>query len=90
MEPRNFSPEIHEIMKRELAEMGSFFIKKQCMELGIMPDYITSRDIPKLSKALSEAMEDFGPEKSHRVVRDMRRLIKLEQAGSQQSSEGQG
>ncbi|MCK5037874.1 MAG: hypothetical protein KAS16_02135 [Thermoplasmata archaeon] len=80
MPSRNFSPEIHEIMKREMAEMGSFFIKKQCMELGMMPDYITSRDIPKLSKALSEAMEDFGSEKSNRVVRDMRRLINTEKA----------
>ena len=79
MEPRNFSPEIHEIMKRELSEMGSFFIKKQCMELGIMPDLITSNDIPKLSKALSVAMEDFGSDKSSRVVRDMRKLVKLEQ-----------
>jgi len=85
MEPRNFSPEIHEIMKRELSEMGSFFIKKQCMELGIMPDYITSQDIPKLSTALSEAMKDFGQDKSGRVVRDMRRLIKLEQTESRHS-----
>ncbi len=85
MEPRNFSPEIHEIMERELSELGSFFIKKQCMELGIMPDYITSHDIPKLSKALSEAMKDFGSDKASRVVRDMRRLIKLEQVESQQS-----
>ena len=83
MSPRNFSPEIHDIMERELSEMGSFFIKKQCMELGIMPDHITSRDIPRLSKALSEAMEDFGSDKSSRVVRDMRKLIKLEQAESQ-------
>lgn len=78
MEPRNFSPEIHEIMKKELAEMAPFFIKKQCLELGIMPDYITSNDIPKLSKALSEAIKDFGHDKSRRVVRDMRRLVKLE------------
>ena len=79
MEPRNFSPEIHEIMKKELAEMAPFFIKKQCLELGIMPDFITSHDVPKLSKALSEAMKDFGPDKSSRVIRDMRRLIRLEQ-----------
>ena len=87
MEPRNFSPEIHEIMKRELAELGSFFIKEQCLKLGIMPDHITSRDIPKLSKALSEAMEDFGPDKSRRVVREMKQLIKIAEAGKAQLEE---
>ena len=79
MEPRNFSPEIHKIMERELAEMASFFIKEQCLKLGIMPDYITSHDIPKLSKALSEAMEDFGPDKSRRIVHALRQLIKSNQ-----------
>ncbi len=78
MEPRNFSLEIHKIMESELGEMGEFFIKKQCMELGIMPDFITTRDIPKLSQALSEAMEDFGRDKSTRVVRDMHKLIRSE------------
>ena len=80
MESRNFSSEIHKIMESELGEMGEFFIKKQCLELGIMPTFITTRDIPKLSLALSEAMGDFGQDKSTRVVRDMRQLMRSEQA----------
>ncbi len=82
MEPRNFSPDIHKIMESELGEMGEFFIKKQCLELGIMPTFITTRDIPKLSQALSEAMQDFGQDKSKRVVRDMHKLIRSEKVES--------
>ena len=79
MSDRNFSSEIHEIMAREMGEMGEFFVKKQCMELAIMPDFITTRDIPRLAAALSSAMGDFGADKSQRIIREMYALIKIEE-----------
>ncbi|MCK4757745.1 MAG: hypothetical protein KAS67_04775 [Thermoplasmata archaeon] len=79
MADRNFSPEIHEIMAREMGEMGAYFVKKQCMELAIMPDHITTRDIPRLASALSAAMGDFGADKSRRIIRDMYALIRIEE-----------
>lgn len=80
MDERNFSKEIHQIMEREMGEMGEYFIRKQCHELAILPEYITANDIPRLSRALSAAMEDFGKDKSSRIIRDMKRLMKLEEA----------
>ena len=79
MADRNFSSEIHDIMAREMGEMGEYFVKKQCTELAIMPDHITTRDIPRLAAALSAAMEDFGTDKSQRIIRDMYALIRIEE-----------
>lgn len=78
MEPRNFSEEIFEIMVREMDDIGVFIVKKQCFENGIMYDYITWEDVPKLSRAISEVMLNFGEDKANRILKEMLALVDLE------------
>ena len=75
MDNKNYSKAIHRIMIDEMDEIGKFIIKNQCYNLGIMPSYILAEDIPKLSKAISEAMLDFGEEKSGKIHNDILHLI---------------
>lgn len=78
MEDKNYSKVIHDIMIREMDDIGEYIVQKQCFELGIMPDHITEKDVHKLSSAISKAMVDFGEEKANKIFREIRGLIKIE------------
>ncbi len=72
-----YSEKIEAIMTRELGQLGKFVIKKQCKDLGIDPDNIKARDVPKLAKALGRVMVTFGgEEKAKEVEMEIRRLIR--------------
>lgn len=69
------SKKLEEIMVREMKDMGTFILKKQCENLQIDPDSIEPNHLPKLSKALAEAMAGFGgPEKAKLISDEIRKL----------------
>ena len=68
------SKELIKIMESELGEMGPFVVKKQCNKLDIDPENITVKDIPPLSKALSESMKMFGYDKARVIYQKMQML----------------
>lgn len=78
MDELNFSKAIHNIMMREMGDFGVYIIQKQCYEHGIMPEKINEREIPKLARALSEAMLDFGEEKARKILGEIKSLIKID------------
>lgn len=78
MEQQNFSEDIFKIMTREMGEIGVHIVKNQCYENGILYSHITWEDVPKLSKAISEAMLSFGEDKAGRISREIRGLVDLD------------
>lgn len=78
MEQRNFSEAIFKIMDREMGDIGEHIVKKQCYNNGIMYTHITWEDVPKLSKAISEAMLSFGEEKAGKIFREIQGLVDLD------------
>ena len=70
-----YSKKIEEIMTRELGQLGTFVIKKQCRDLGIDAENIQKGDILKVARALGKVMVTFGgEEKARKVEMEIRRL----------------
>ena len=69
------SRKVHNIMAREMGQMGKFIVTKQCNNLGLDENNIRSADLPKLSKVLAEVMKTFGgDEKARRIELEIKRL----------------
>ena len=59
-------------MERKVPTIGSFIFKKQCMDMGIVPEKITESALPRLADKLSEASALFlGPEESNKLRRQI-------------------
>ena len=69
------SRKVHNIMAREMGQLGKFIVNKQCSTLGLDPDNIHEADLPKLAKAFGEVMLTFGgTEKAKNVEMEVKRL----------------
>ena len=69
--------EIKSIMTEELGDMGIYILKKQLKDLKIDEDSISPKDVPKLSRALSEASSMFGKDKAKSISRKIERVGKV-------------
>jgi len=65
------SVHVFQVMDRELGTVGKAIVKKQCNKLGIHPDEIEVTDLPKLSRAISEAMAWFGAFKAKDLHKEL-------------------
>jgi len=80
LELQGYSEKIHEIMFREMQEMGPFIIKKQCMDLGIDPNAIGSTDLPSIAYALSEVISSFGgTDKASAIYKELTKLKDMDE-----------
>lgn len=76
---KDLGTELNRIMEREMKEMGPFMVTKQCKNLSIDPTHISPKDLPKLSKALSEVMKSFGgTEKAKALNSEILKLANVE------------
>ncbi len=76
---REISHKIQEFMRNEFGEMGENILRKQCVEIGIMPDEISVADLEELSDSVFNAVRYFmGMEKARKVKEGIRRYILLQ------------
>jgi len=77
--PLDLSAELNRIMEREMKELGTYVLIKQCKSNGIDPDNIHAKELPKLAKALAEVMRSFGgPDKAKAINNEINKLGNLE------------
>lgn len=77
--PMDLTAELNRIMEREMKELGTFVLMKQCKNLGIDHEKILPNDLPKLAKALSEVMSSFGgPDKAKAINNEITKLGNIE------------
>ena len=72
--------EVLRIMEEELPEIGPYMLKKQLKDLGIDKEEIEVEDIPRISRALSEASAMFGKERSKEIARRIEKVSKVSTA----------
>ncbi|MCD6461179.1 MAG: hypothetical protein J7L61_00340 [Thermoplasmata archaeon] len=69
------SKELHALMAQEMGPMGRFILKKQCANLGLDPENISTGDLPGLSKAIYSAILVFtGEEKARKIEAEIRKM----------------
>ena len=66
--------EIYGIMADEFPEMGQYILKKQLRNLGLDRESISPADVPRISRALSEAALMFGRKKAKEVADRIARI----------------
>lgn len=69
------SRKVHNIMAREMGQLGKFIVNKQCSNLAIDPENIHDSDLPKLAKAFGDVMLTFGgAEKAKNMELEIKKL----------------
>jgi len=66
--------EISRVMTDEFPEMGQYILKKQLNNLGLNKGAIVPNDVPRISRALSEAAMMFGRKKAKEVADRIARI----------------
>ncbi len=67
---KNFSTEVHRRLNEQMGVISEHIIRKQCFDLGIMPEYITVKDLPELCVAIAEAFESLFGLKNAEIAYD--------------------
>ncbi len=70
--------EILSIVEEELPGIGKYMLKKQLKDMGMDGNNIGPEDIPKISRALSEASAMFGREKSRALAKKIEKVSGVE------------
>ncbi len=75
MENEELYDSINRIMVREMQDMGTFILKKQCQDLGISRETIKPQDLPELASNLSRALSTFcGKEKAREIFQEVKKF----------------
>ncbi len=72
------------IVDEELPGIGKYMLKKQLKDIGMEEGDIKPEDIPKISRALSEASAMFGREKSRNLARRIEKVSGVENTVSKE------
>jgi tetratricopeptide (TPR) repeat protein len=89
MARRELTRKIYEIMEREMADIGPFIVRKQCLLIHVDPENIEAHDLPQLAAKLSEVMVMFGGhEKARNIYSELRKLKDMDLIVKDEKSEG--
>jgi hypothetical protein len=80
--------EISGVMTEEFPGMGQYILKKQLKNLGLDKNEISLNDVPRISRALSEAALMFGRKKAKEVADRISRIEGVKEAIELQKDPG--